>query len=206
MNRRRFIGGLASALLWGSGLAHRAFAAPALPRYPHPQQDVGEASLCAAIEALFPAGVVHSAGRAYEEYPFGVWEPLRVLEDGHVYVGPPVQRCIHRTFKLAYILTENKATDARLRLAMYRAMFRTFVVMSEAPANRGAVLVWRLKPQEQEKTFHRDPHDIGDGIPVRSLRVRASLRQTGWRERLEVPPHYIGVHTDGMPCVPLEPV
>lgn len=175
MNRRgflRFLGGVGVALAAANPL--RLVAAQHRPAYDGTDCE----SLRVAIEALFPGDVLHSVA-AFEEF----------CSD-----GSQVKRYIHQTFALGYNVTGDAAVDARLHRALYRSMYQTFVMMAERPENRNAVLVWRVIPQERRFDADKfaetsEAGDIVTSLPARVvLMVRASLKQTGWRERMGVEP------------------
>ena len=178
MNRRgllRFLGGVGVALAAAKPL--RLVAA----QWPSYDGEDAE-SLRVAIEALFPGDVLHSV-RAFEDFQG--------------------QRCVPQTFALGYRITGDAAVDARLHRGLYRAMHQTFVMMAERGENRNAVLVWRVTPQErrfdaEEFAETSEAGDIVTSLPAKVvLRARASLRQTGWRERLGVKPWMGGAKAEG---------
>lgn len=191
MNRRgflRFLGGAGVALVASRPM--KLFAAPRrAPQWPHPQEDVSPEGLRLAIEALFPAGVQHSI-KAYEEVPvygFGLASSVPTM----------TRRYVHQTFALGYRVPDSPAVEARLRRALYRSMYQTWAQIAERPENQGAVLWWRVTPQENKR---RVPNtELDDGPMVAKLRCRASLRQTGWRHHLEVDPWMAGSKPEGMP-------
>lgn len=196
MNRRGFLRCAASVALAVSSLAKgvSAFAVPSLPpTYPAPGVRASEQGLREAIEALFPAGVVDPVEMAYKEFVPSILYPIGFdTEYGRMGIcGSDVQRAVHRTFKFDYEVVDDERQNERLRRAMYASMYDTFRQMSERPENAGAVLVWRVQPREERE------NDFEDDVRVCALRVRASLRQTGWRERLGVEPVYINVMLEG---------
>lgn len=219
MNRRgflKFLGGVGVGLV--AARPERLFAAP--HRAPFYDGEDCE-SLRAAIEALFPAGVSHSR-KAYEQFEYGRGDPMpspRTYEDvpiygfgvatpiktRHVefiyYNGRQIQRVIHRTLALAYKVTGDDALNARLHKALYRSMYQAFTLIAERPENWKAVLIWRRTPVEWRGRIPKEgtEYSFGDGPDVVRLSIRASLRQTGWRERLGVSPWLDGDKPEGAP-------
>lgn len=199
MNRRGFLKGLVAVALAGSSFGARARAF-VLPRRPPEYLGEDGDSLRAAIERLFPAGVAWS-NKAYEEYGFGESKPV-YWPEAPPYDGPgKIQRVVHRTFALAHVVGGNAALNARLHRALYQSMYWTWVQIAERPENRGAVLVWRVTPEEsvgRETAWDFGLNMEKDVGPLTCrLRIRASLRQRGWRERLGVAPWMEGAKPEG---------
>ena len=196
MNRRgflQFVGGAALALVASRPV--RLLAAPSRPpAWPLEGERCTPEGLRAAIERLFPAGAQHSF-KAYEEFQVGRSTPIEGTADGDVNVFAPVQRVVHKTFALGYFVQPDSRQNDKLHRALYRAMYQTWAVIAERPENQGAVLIWRITPVETTNKRFEDNRDVVQ------LRIRAGLRQRGWRERCEVPTWLEGcIKPEGAPA------
>lgn len=192
MNRRSFLkalGALGALGVVATGAVQPLRAVVAAQRYALDFEETPD-GLRRAIEALFPAGTEQSA-KAYENFGFGLAGPV----DADAYSGD-VQRVVHVVYGFAFIVTGDPVRDARLRTALYRALYNTAFQVAERPENAGAVLVWRRTPEEA--TYRRNEFEDDDPGPlITNLTMRIGLRQTGWRERLFVAPWLRGCKPEG---------
>lgn len=151
--------------------------------------------LAPAIERLFP-GEVLSSTRAYEEFIPGTNVPLTFSAEDDIpafgfgmaqikaegvaipYLPVDVQRYVHQTFALGYFLQSDREKNALLERALIRSHYQIMLMISQRPENQGATLIWRRKPEASENM------DFGDR--TRIIRMRLSLKQNGWRERMGV--------------------
>jgi len=192
VNRRGFLKALGALGVIAAGAAQPFRAAIAGPVWDGEFEHTPE-GLRRAIEALFPAGVQTSV-KAYEEYPFGFSAPLTPKDEERHY--GPIQRVVHRVYGLAFVVTGNEERDARLRRALYLAMYNTAFLLAQHTENHQAILMWRRTPDEQT---YRDSDFEADilGPMLTRITMRLGLRQTGWRERLFVEPRLSGYKQEG---------
>lgn len=209
MNRRSFLKGLGAVLiglqaplaLADSKLRALALRDPRTWRERLPFPTTLE-ELAPAIERLFPGEVLTSA-RAYEEFIPGTNVPLTFDANGFgmasikdegaaiLYSLPDdnVTRCVHKTFALGYFVQRDASDNERLERTIIRCHYQTMLIISQRSENQGATLIWRKKPFAT--TFRSDPDWLKSDEPdvsKRFVRMRLSLKQNGWRERLAVAP------------------